>query len=102
VDALVGDVLDTAPCGFISFGDDGTIRAVNATLLGWLAAFLIVMGLFLTFGRFLGSQPVVVRSLIVSGVLAVLMLNVVMPIVMRLVRRGSPPGRTGGSPGPGP
>ncbi|MDQ3950650.1 MAG: PAS domain-containing sensor histidine kinase [Gemmatimonadota bacterium] len=36
MDALVGDVLDTAPCGFISFGDDGTIRAVNATLLEML------------------------------------------------------------------
>ncbi len=29
-------ILDTAPCGFISFTDDGTIRVVNATLLEML------------------------------------------------------------------
>jgi len=29
-------ILDRAPCGFVSFGDDGTIRAVNQTLLDWL------------------------------------------------------------------
>jgi PAS domain S-box-containing protein len=26
-------LLDTAPCGFVSFADDGTVRAANATLL---------------------------------------------------------------------
>src|SRR5687768_5566637 len=29
----VEDMLDTAPCGFISFADDGTILRVNTTLL---------------------------------------------------------------------
>ena len=29
-------LLDTAPCGFVSFGDDGRILAANATLLRWL------------------------------------------------------------------
>lgn len=29
----LGDLLDEAPCGFLSFADDGTILAVNATLL---------------------------------------------------------------------
>jgi PAS domain S-box-containing protein len=29
-------ILDTAPCGFISFADDGTVRIVNATLLAML------------------------------------------------------------------
>jgi PAS domain S-box-containing protein len=28
-----GDLLDGAPCGFVSFGDDGRIRHVNTTLL---------------------------------------------------------------------
>ncbi|PQJ35054.1 hypothetical protein BSZ35_11025 [Salinibacter sp. 10B] len=28
-------LLDTAPCGFVSFTDDGTIQAVNQTLLGF-------------------------------------------------------------------
>ncbi|HEV2706698.1 MAG TPA: STAS domain-containing protein [Pyrinomonadaceae bacterium] len=31
------ELLNTAPCGFLSFADDGIITTVNATLLGWLA-----------------------------------------------------------------
>ena len=30
--ALLGELLDTAPCGFITFDDDGTVVVVNATL----------------------------------------------------------------------
>jgi len=30
------ELLNTAPCGFLAFADDGAILAVNATLLGWL------------------------------------------------------------------
>lgn len=29
-------LLDTAPCGFLSFTDDGIVHAANATLLEWL------------------------------------------------------------------
>jgi signal transduction histidine kinase len=36
VDVVVDSLLDTAPCGFISFADDGTIRAANATLRAML------------------------------------------------------------------
>jgi PAS domain S-box-containing protein len=32
VEGAVDSLLDTAPCGFVSFVDDGTIRAANATL----------------------------------------------------------------------
>jgi PAS domain S-box-containing protein len=32
VDGALDSVLDTAPCGFVAFADDGTIRAANATL----------------------------------------------------------------------
>jgi PAS domain S-box-containing protein len=32
VDGAVDSLLETAPCGFVSFADDGTIRAANATL----------------------------------------------------------------------
>jgi len=32
VDIGVDSLLDTAPCGFVSFADDGTIRAANTTL----------------------------------------------------------------------
>ena len=31
-------MLDAAPCGFVSFADDGTLRAVNATLLEMLGS----------------------------------------------------------------
>jgi signal transduction histidine kinase len=33
---VVESLLDAAPCGFVSFADDGTIRASNATLLEML------------------------------------------------------------------
>ena len=33
-----GGPLDRIPCGFVSFADDGTVRAVNATLLEMLGA----------------------------------------------------------------
>ena len=32
----VDPMLDSAPCGYVSFADDGTVRLVNATLLGLL------------------------------------------------------------------
>jgi PAS domain S-box-containing protein len=35
-DPIVGTLLDDAPCGFVIFADDGTIRAANATLLEML------------------------------------------------------------------
>jgi PAS domain S-box-containing protein len=34
--AAMDDLLNQAPCGFLSFVDDGTVTAVNATLLGML------------------------------------------------------------------
>jgi PAS domain S-box-containing protein len=36
VDIGVDSLLDAAPCGFIAFADDGTIRAANATLCDML------------------------------------------------------------------
>lgn len=33
---VLDDVLNTAPCGFLSFADDGTVRLANATLLDLL------------------------------------------------------------------
>ncbi len=35
-DPIVGTLLDDAPCGYVAFADDGSIRAVNATLLEML------------------------------------------------------------------
>jgi PAS domain S-box-containing protein len=34
--AALGELLDAAPCGFVSFADDGTITAANATLCDML------------------------------------------------------------------
>jgi PAS domain S-box-containing protein len=34
--AALDDLLEYAPCGFLSFADDGTVELVNATLLGIL------------------------------------------------------------------
>jgi PAS domain S-box-containing protein len=33
LETAVGDLLDTAPCGFVSFTDDGLIQYINSTLL---------------------------------------------------------------------
>jgi signal transduction histidine kinase len=35
-DSAIDPLLDGAPCGFVSFADDGTLRMVNRTLLGML------------------------------------------------------------------
>jgi signal transduction histidine kinase len=37
-DNAIGALLDAAPCGFVTFADDGTIRALNTTLLTILGA----------------------------------------------------------------
>jgi PAS domain S-box-containing protein len=37
-DLVGGTLLDDAPCGFVAFADDGTVRTVNATLLRMLGA----------------------------------------------------------------
>ena len=33
---VIGPLLDRAPCGYVSFGDDGIVETVNATLLAML------------------------------------------------------------------
>ena len=39
-DPVARTLLDDAPCGFLAFADDGTVRVVNATLLAMLGASL--------------------------------------------------------------
>jgi antibiotic biosynthesis monooxygenase (ABM) superfamily enzyme len=51
------------------------------TLAAWLAAFLVVTGLLRLFGDQLGSLPLELRALVLSGVLVGLMANVVMPVL---------------------
>jgi antibiotic biosynthesis monooxygenase (ABM) superfamily enzyme len=57
-------------------------RARMATTLGgWLAAFLVVTALLRLFGDQLGSLPLELRALVLSGVMVGLMANVVMPFL---------------------
>jgi antibiotic biosynthesis monooxygenase (ABM) superfamily enzyme len=57
------------------------------TLAGWLAAFLVVTALLRLFGDQLGSLPLELRALVLSGVLVGLMANVVMPVLNAFAAR---------------
>jgi hypothetical protein len=57
------------------------------TLAAWLVAFLVVTTLLTLFGDELGSLPLALRALVMSGVLVALMANVVMPVVNGAVAR---------------
>ena len=59
--------------------------------LVWLAAFVIVMALFLLLGDFLARLSLPLRALIVSGVLVLTMTQVVVPRVGRLLKMGPAP-----------
>ena len=62
-------------------------------LLAWLAAFTIVMALFVAFGTQLEELPLPLRALAISGVLVVTMSLVVTPLINRFLRFA---GRIGG------
>jgi antibiotic biosynthesis monooxygenase (ABM) superfamily enzyme len=76
--------------------------AAAATTLGaWLVAFLVVTALLSLFGDELGSLPLALRALLISGVLVALMVNVVMPVLSIAVARwlaGPPQTRLPGEP----
>jgi antibiotic biosynthesis monooxygenase (ABM) superfamily enzyme len=55
------------------------------TLAAWLVAFLAVLVLSTAFGHELGSLPLPLRALVLSGVLVALMVNLVMPVVSHAV-----------------
>jgi antibiotic biosynthesis monooxygenase (ABM) superfamily enzyme len=57
------------------------------TLAAWLAAFVTVVALLTLFRDELGSLPLVLRALVISGVLVFLMANAVMPVLGPLVAR---------------
>lgn len=60
-------------------------------MLARLDAFLLVMALFELFGEQLRSQPLAVIALVISGVLVVVMANVVIPALGRILGRWLPP-----------
>jgi antibiotic biosynthesis monooxygenase (ABM) superfamily enzyme len=56
------------------------LAPVATTLGAWLIAFVVVTALLTVFGDVLKSLPLTLRALVISGVLAALMVNVVMPV----------------------
>jgi antibiotic biosynthesis monooxygenase (ABM) superfamily enzyme len=60
---------------------------VTTTLAAWLVAFLVVTALLTLFGDQLGSLPLALRALVISGVLVALMVHVVMPVLSAAVAR---------------
>lgn len=60
---------------------------VATTLVAWLVAFLVVTVLQRLFADQMGSLPLELRALVLSGVLVGLMANVVMPAVSSVVAR---------------
>jgi uncharacterized membrane protein len=72
------------------------------TLAAWLVAFLAVMVLLTVFDKQLASLSVALRALVISGVLVVVMVNVVMPVLSTVIMRllADPADRsTSGEPG---
>jgi antibiotic biosynthesis monooxygenase (ABM) superfamily enzyme len=61
--------------------------AVATTLAAWLVAFLVVTALLTVFGDQLGSLPLALRALVISGVLVAVMVNLVMPVVSAALGR---------------
>ena len=63
------------------------------TLGAWLVAFLVVLALLTLLGDELGSLPLALRALVISGLLVALMVNLVMPVLSIAVARwlGAPP-----------
>jgi antibiotic biosynthesis monooxygenase (ABM) superfamily enzyme len=57
------------------------------TLAAWLVAWVVVVALLSLLGDELGSLPLALRALAISGVLVALMANLVMPVLAQLAGR---------------
>jgi antibiotic biosynthesis monooxygenase (ABM) superfamily enzyme len=68
------------------------LARVVTTLAAWLVAFLIATALLTLFGDELGSLPLALRALVISGVLVALMANLVMPVLTAAIARWMPGG----------
>jgi len=60
---------------------------VLTTLGAWLAAFAVVLTLLTLLRHELNSLPLALRALVISGVLVVLMVNLVMPLLNLAIAR---------------
>ncbi|MBO3745853.1 hypothetical protein J5X84_07205 [Streptosporangiaceae bacterium NEAU-GS5] len=65
----------------------GMRRRLITTLAAWAGAYTIVGLVFLTGGDWLAAIPLPMRLLVVSGILAIIMVNAMMPFIGRLVAR---------------
>jgi antibiotic biosynthesis monooxygenase (ABM) superfamily enzyme len=63
------------------------LAPVATTVGAWLVAFIVVTALLSILGDELGSLPLGLRALVISGVLVALMVNLVMPVLSVLVAR---------------
>jgi len=68
-------------------------------LLAWVAAWAILMIIFLAAGEPLARLPLALRVLLISGVLVVSMTQLVIPFIQRILRR--PGGSQTRNEGPG-
>jgi antibiotic biosynthesis monooxygenase (ABM) superfamily enzyme len=55
------------------------LARLATTLAAWLVAFLLVLALLSVLGDELGSLPLAVRALVISGVVVTMMTGLVMP-----------------------
>ncbi|NJL42702.1 MAG: hypothetical protein HC856_00630 [Pseudanabaena sp. RU_4_16] len=56
-------------------------------LLTWLAIYPLITGIFLLFGNWLSALPLLLRTLLLTGLLVYLMTYIVMPKLMQVFRR---------------
>jgi antibiotic biosynthesis monooxygenase (ABM) superfamily enzyme len=63
------------------------LARVVTTLGAWLVAFLVVLTLLTLFRDELGSLPLALRAVVISGVLVTFMVNLVMPVLSTAVAR---------------
>jgi len=60
-------------------------RRLVTTFLAWVAAYLVVNGVVLAGGSALATASPALRTLVISGTLVILMINVLMPVIARVV-----------------
>jgi antibiotic biosynthesis monooxygenase (ABM) superfamily enzyme len=63
-----------------------TTSRLLTTLGAWLAAYVVVMIIYLVWGAGLAALPLWARALVLSGVLATFMVNMAMPAIRRILR----------------
>jgi antibiotic biosynthesis monooxygenase (ABM) superfamily enzyme len=56
-------------------------------LLTWLAIYPLITGIYLMFGNWLSALPLLLRTLLLTGLLVYLMTYIVMPKLMKLCHR---------------